>query len=68
MGVRLDKEWRDERLHFSAGAFGQTVTGTVDVTDTDMTIELVLPTLLAGMAGKLSDTLGRQSRLLLTKE
>ena len=68
MGVRLDKEWRDEQLHFTAGAFGQTVTGTVDVTETDMTIQLMLPALLAGMAGKLSDTLGKQSRLLLAKE
>ncbi|PHP65487.1 polyhydroxyalkanoic acid system protein [Zhengella mangrovi] len=68
MGVRLDKQWNGDQLNFSAGAFGQTVTGTVDVSETDMTIVLMLPTLLAGMAGKLSETLGKQSRLLLSKE
>lgn len=67
-GVKLEKDWIGEQLNFQAAAMGQKVTGKVDVTDTAMVIELTLPMLLAGMADKLSDSLGKQSRLLLSKD
>ena len=67
-GVSLDKEWVGDQLNFQASAMGQKVTGKVDVTDTQMIIELTLPMLLAGMAEKLSQSIGKQSQLLLTKD
>lgn len=66
-GVKLDSRWEDDTAHFSAAALGQSVTGTVDVLDAEMVIKVELPLLLAGMADKISATLGKQGKLLLGK-
>lgn len=60
--------WAQDRLGFNAEAFGQTVTGRIDVTDTDLHIEVLLPGLLGAFAGKVAGQLRQQGRLLIEKK
>jgi Putative polyhydroxyalkanoic acid system protein (PHA_gran_rgn) len=61
-------DWKDEQLAFRVGALGQTAEGTVAVTDTDATVTVQLPWLLAKFAGKVQSVLQHQGQLLLEKK
>ena len=66
--LSVDERWEEERLHFSAAAFGQTVTGKVDVFEKTVRIEVDLPWFLAAIAEKVQRRIKRESTLLLEKK
>ncbi len=43
-------DWRDNHADIGIGAFGQHVTGTIDVMQTQVEVTVLLPVLLAGFA------------------
>ncbi len=66
--LAFEERWEGERLHFNAGAFGQKVSGRVDVLDKSVRIEVDLPWILASMAEKLQGRLQKAGTLLLEKK
>lgn len=63
----LEKRWTGDRLDFSLTSFGQSIAGHVDVADSLVTVEVILPGFLAMIAGKVQGTLRKEGQLLLTK-
>lgn len=51
--AKVDTRWEGDRLHLHVVAMGQTVSGTLDVHESKVHVELMLPPLLAMMAGPL---------------
>jgi hypothetical protein len=66
--VAFEERWEGERLHFNAGAFGQKVSGRVDIFDKSVRIEVDLPWILASIAEKLQGRLAKEGTLLLEKK
>jgi hypothetical protein len=66
--VNFEERWEEERLHFRAGAFGQNVSGRVDVMEESVRIEVDLPWILASIAQKLQGRLKSAGTLLLDKK
>lgn len=64
----LDKRWEGDRLLFALTTLGQSISGHVDVADTEVTVDLLLPGFLAMIAEKVRGTLKREGQLLLTKK
>ncbi|THD80891.1 MAG: polyhydroxyalkanoic acid system protein [Phenylobacterium sp.] len=64
----VSKSWNGDRLSFAFSAMGQAVTGGVDVADRVVTLHILLPNLLAMMAGKLKGRLQQEGQLLLEKK
>lgn len=64
--VRVDEEvWTGSRLTFRVTALNQAASGTVDVADDHVRIEIALPWLLARLASRIQDTIvGRGTQLL----
>jgi len=63
--VAFQERWEGERLHFSAGALGQSVAGRVDVMEKSVRIELDLPWVLAALAERLQRRVRNAGMLLL---
>ena len=61
------ERWEGDRLVFSATAMGQTVSGVIDVLDTVVKMEIVLPGALGILAGGLKNQLQKAGMLLLTR-
>ena len=64
----LSKQWSGDRLAFAFAALGQEVTGTIDVEDTVIRLEVLLPNLLAIVADKVKGRLRKEGQLLLEKK
>jgi len=64
----FEERWEADRLHFRAGALGQTVAGRVDVMDKSVRIEVDLPWALAILAEKLQGRIKGAGTLLLGKK
>jgi putative polyhydroxyalkanoate system protein len=64
----VSKAWEGDRLNFAFAAMGQAISGTVDVADKGIRLEVLLPNLLAMMAGKLKGRLQKEGQLLLEKK
>lgn len=64
----VDKTWHGDRLAFAFAAMGQAISGSVDVAERSIRLELLLPNLLAMMAGKLKGRLQKEGQLLLEKK
>ncbi|HEY8574597.1 polyhydroxyalkanoic acid system family protein [Phenylobacterium sp.] len=64
----LDKSWEGDKLRFSLQAMGQEVSGFVDVAETSVRLEVLLPNLLAMIAGKLKGRLQKEGQVLLEKK
>lgn len=60
--------WSGDRLTFQASALGQHASGTVDVMDDSIRIEVTLPWLLGKIAEKLIPAIRRESTLMLEKK
>jgi len=63
----IQHAWMQDSLGFNARALGQIITGKIDVTDTDLHIEVLLPGLLGGLADKVASQLRQQGRVLIEK-
>lgn len=64
----IQHAWTEDRLGFHARALGQTITGRIDVRDSDLQIEVELPALLAGFADKIAGKLRKEGALLIEKK
>ncbi len=64
----VDQRWDGDRLAFSITALAQTATGSVEVLDTTVTIDIELPGLLGQIAGAFKNRLRKAGQLLLTKD
>jgi Putative polyhydroxyalkanoic acid system protein (PHA_gran_rgn) len=60
--------WAGDRLSFRASALGQQASGTVDVSEDRVRIEVTLPWLLAKIAQRLAPQIERESVLMLEKK
>ena len=65
--VVLKDEWAGDHLDFSATMLGQKTTGTVDVAEDYVRLEVQLPWMLAMLANKAKALVTRQGKLMLEK-
>lgn len=61
------RRWEGDRLTFSVAAMGQTVSGTLDVLETAVAMEIELPGLLGQIASAFKGRLQKAGQLLLTR-
>lgn len=64
----VTKAWDGDRMSFSFAAMGQAISGAIDVADRTVRVEVLLPNLLALMAGKVKGQLQKEGHLLLEKK
>lgn len=64
----LTKSWEGDRLKFVLQAMGQQVSGFIDVRDTELRIEVLLPGVLGMLAGKIRSRLQKEGQILLEKK
>ena len=67
-GATIQQDWNGDRMDFSAGIMGQTVTGNLVVTDDHVVIEVNLPWMLRALSGKVQEQLKSGTQLLLEKK
>ena len=65
--VMLKDAWADDHLDFQANLLGRTTTGSVDVADDHVRLEVQLPWVLAMLANKVNALVKRQAQLMLEK-
>ncbi len=65
--VVVKDEWAGDHLDFRASVLGQTTTGTVDVADDHVRLEVQLPWVLSLLADKAKALVQRQGKLMLEK-
>ena len=63
----IDENWTGDHLDFRAGVLGQTTTGTIDVAEDNVRIEVQLPWLLGLLAEHAKPFIERQGHLMLEK-
>jgi hypothetical protein len=66
--LSFQKRWENDRLHFEGGALGQNMSGSLDVMDDKVQIQINLPDLLASIADRMKGTLQKQTQRLLEKK
>jgi hypothetical protein len=64
----VSKTWTGDHLAFTASALGQQISGAVDVAEAAVTIEVLLPNLLAALANRLKGRLKTEGQILLEKK
>jgi len=63
-----EQRWSGDRFDFSVSALAQLVTGSIDVADDSVRVEVMLPTLLARLASRIPGLIQRETRLMLEKK
>ena len=63
-----EETWTDNHLRFRVSTLGQAASGSVDVADDHVRLEVFLPWLLAKLAEKLQPLIGKESTLMLEKK
>jgi hypothetical protein len=67
--LRVEEEvWNGDQLRFRVSALGQVASGTIEVADDYIRLEVVLPWLLALLADKIRPAISSQARLMLEKK
>ncbi len=64
----VDQSWTDDHLDFHVRALGQTTSGTVDVAEDHVRLEVRLPWALAMLAEKAKAVIKQRGQLLLEKK
>lgn len=64
----VTKSWDGDRLNFGFATMGQAISGVIEIADHSVRLEVILPNLLAMMAGKLKGRLQKEGQLLLEKK
>lgn len=64
----FERAWSGDRLRFVFQALGQRISGTIDVEDAAIRLEVLLPNLLALAAEAVKARLRREGRQLLEKK
>jgi len=62
------QRWDGDRLYFGVSALQQQASGTVDVADDHVTVNVTVPWLLARLATNLQDVIAKRGALLLEKK
>jgi len=63
-----DDTWDGDRLTFAASALGQRAHGTIDVLESGVRLEVMLPWLLSRFAHAVQRVVGHKGQLLLEKK
>lgn len=63
----VEEEWQGDTLRFGVSAIGYTIRGTLEVEETLVKVEVMLPWLLAAFAEKLKIGVQKQGQILLEK-
>lgn len=63
-----EETWNDSQLTFRVTALAQAVSGTIDVADDHVRLEVMLPWLLAKLAERAQAVIGDKGRLMLEKK
>ncbi len=63
--MSCNERWEGDRLHFSGSTFGQSIGGHVDMTDQAVRVEIMLPRLMAALAGRVKGRIARRGQQLL---
>ena len=67
--MKVDEQaWSGDRMSFRASALGQVASGTLDVGESDMRLELTLPWVLQRFAGMVQGAFSDRTRQLLEKK
>ena len=67
--LKFDQQtWTGNRMAFRAHSLGQVVSGTVDVGESEVRLEVVLPWLLQRFAGAVQTAFKERAQLLLEKK
>jgi hypothetical protein len=67
--MTVDEEiWRGDRLTFRLRALGQSASGTIDVQEDHLRLEVALPWLLAKLSERLVPAIRKEGTLLLEKK
>lgn len=61
----LTRTWEGDILRFSLVAIGQSVSGTIDVRDREVLLEILLPGIFAMVANKMKGRLRDEAQLML---
>jgi hypothetical protein len=67
-GLVVDERWQENRLEFTAGAFGQKLVGRAEVQEEVVSIELDLPGSFAALGGFIRGRMHKAATLLLEKK
>lgn len=63
--AEVQSRWEGDRMHLNVRALGQEVSGHIDVYDTKVRLELMLPPMLSLLAGKIEGLVRRKGGELL---
>ena len=63
-----EETWAGERLAFNVSALGQSATGSIDIAEDHVRLEVTLPWLLAKIAEKLTPAISKEGTLMLEKK
>jgi hypothetical protein len=63
-----EERWEGDRMNFRIRALGQVATGSVDVGEDNVRVEVLLPWLLQRFAEMAQATIRKRGKLLLTKD
>ena len=66
--AQMDERWTGDHMDFKASAFGQSLTGRIDVRDNAVDVELDLPWLFAVLAEKIKGQVQQAGQRLLEKK
>ena len=66
--AQVDDRWTGDHMDFKASAFGQSITGRVDVRDSTVDLEVDLPWLFAVLADKIKGQVVQAGQKLLEKK
>ena len=64
----LEDRWTGDHMDFRVGAMGQTVSGSIDVSEDNVRLEVQLPWILSIFAEKAKALIQRQGTLMLEKK
>jgi hypothetical protein len=63
-----EQTWTGDRLRFQVRALGQSASGSIDVADDYVRLEIVLPWLLAKLVGTIQPLIRKEETVLLEKK
>ena len=66
--AQMEDRWTGDHMDFKATAFGQSITGRIDVRDSSVDVEVDLPWLFAVLAEKIKGQLQQAGQTLLEKK
>lgn len=66
--MSFNQQWTGDRLEFTGGGLGQTVSGRIDVGDNSVVMQVDLPEMLAALADRFAGQLQHEGTKMLEKK